>query len=198
MPVLPGLRGYPMVTPAGNGRARELPTLSEGRMCRARARTALWSRWPGTHCSGSPIAGSHQAHNQIPVKPGGSPASAGRLLVDLFECVFDSVRHGSGDGPPHAPAAVAAGRGPGAGCRDAAGAPRPARAAAGRLVARQEWAGIGTGHGRLRARRVQVVADGRGVAARSRTRWLWLPGPDGSVGAADQLTIPAPNMRDTG
>jgi hypothetical protein len=66
------------------------------------------------------------------------------------------------------------------------------------LVARREWAGIGTGHGRLRARRVQVVADGRGVAARSRTRWLWLPGPDGSVGAADQLTIPAPDMRDTG
>jgi hypothetical protein len=66
------------------------------------------------------------------------------------------------------------------------------------LVARQEWAGIGTGHGRLRARRVQVVADGRGVAAQSRMRWLWLPGPDGSVGAADQLTTPAPDMRDTG
>ena len=66
------------------------------------------------------------------------------------------------------------------------------------LVARQEWAGAGTGHGRLRARRVQVVADGRGMAARSRTRWLWLPGPDGSVGAADQLTTPAPDMRDTG
>jgi hypothetical protein len=66
------------------------------------------------------------------------------------------------------------------------------------LVARQEWAGIGTGHGRLRARRVQVVADGRGGAARSRTRWLWLPGPDGSVGAADQLTAPVPDIRDTG
>ena len=66
------------------------------------------------------------------------------------------------------------------------------------LVARQEWAGIGTGHGRLRARRVQVVADGRGGAARSRMRWLWLPGPDGSVGAADQLTTPAPDIRDTG
>ena len=66
------------------------------------------------------------------------------------------------------------------------------------LVARQEWAGIGTGHGRLRARRVQVVADGRGAAARSRTRWLWLPGPDGSVGSADRLTAPAPDMRETG
>jgi len=66
------------------------------------------------------------------------------------------------------------------------------------LVARQEWVGIGTGHGRLRARRVQVVADGRGGAVRSRTRWLWLPGPDGSVGAADQLTTPVPDMRDTG
>jgi hypothetical protein len=63
------------------------------------------------------------------------------------------------------------------------------------LVARQEWAGIGTGHGRLRARRVQVVADGRGVAARSRMRWLWLPGPDGSVGPADQAVT---GMRDTG
>ena len=63
------------------------------------------------------------------------------------------------------------------------------------LVARQEWAGIGTGHGRLRARRVQVVADGRGGAARARTRWLWLPGPDGSVGPADQTVT---GMRDTG
>ena len=66
------------------------------------------------------------------------------------------------------------------------------------LVARQEWAGIGTGHGRLRARRVQVVADGRGAAGQSRTRWLWLPGPDGSVGVADQVTTPAQGMRDTG
>ena len=65
------------------------------------------------------------------------------------------------------------------------------------IVARQEWAGIGTGHGRLRARRVLVVADGRGAAARTRTRWLWLPGPDGSVGAADQVS-PAGAMRDTG
>ena len=66
------------------------------------------------------------------------------------------------------------------------------------LVARQEWAGIGTGHGRLRACRVQVAADGRGAAARSRAQWLWLPGPDGSVGGADQVTISAPDMRDTG
>jgi hypothetical protein len=66
------------------------------------------------------------------------------------------------------------------------------------LVARQEWAGIGTGHGRLRARRVQVAADGRGAAARSRAQWLWLPGPDGSVGGADQVPISAPDMRDTG
>ena len=53
-------------------------------------------------------------------------------------------------------------------------------------VAQQEWTGIGTGHGRLRARRVQVVADGRGGAAQPRSVWLWLPGPDGSVTAADQ------------
>jgi len=64
------------------------------------------------------------------------------------------------------------------------------------IVARQEWAGIGTGHGRLRARRVQVVADGRGAASRTRTRWLWLPGPDGSVGLADHVTTTG--MRDTG
>jgi hypothetical protein len=69
------------------------------------------------------------------------------------------------------------------------------------LVTRQEWAGIGTGHGRLRARRVQVVADGRGAAARSRSRWLWLPGPDGSIGVADQAgqgTTAGQVMRDTG
>jgi hypothetical protein len=66
------------------------------------------------------------------------------------------------------------------------------------LVVRQEWAGIGTGHGRLRARRVQVAADGRGAAARLRTRWLWLPGPDGSVGAVDQITASRQDMRDTG
>jgi hypothetical protein len=65
------------------------------------------------------------------------------------------------------------------------------------LVARHEWAGIGTGHGRLRARRVQVAADGRG-AARSRAQWLWLPGPDGSVGGAGQVTISVPDMWDTG
>jgi hypothetical protein len=53
------------------------------------------------------------------------------------------------------------------------------------VIARQEWTGIGAGHGRLRARRVQVVADGRGAAARPEARWRWLPGPDGSVTAAD-------------
>jgi hypothetical protein len=57
------------------------------------------------------------------------------------------------------------------------------------FVARQEWAGIGAGHGRLRARRVQVVAGGRGAASQLRTRWLWLPGPDGSVGLADQAGV---------
>jgi len=63
------------------------------------------------------------------------------------------------------------------------------------LVTRQEWAGIEAGHGRLRARRVLVVADGRGAAARPRTQWLWLPGPDGSVGLADQAVT---EMQDTG
>ncbi len=66
------------------------------------------------------------------------------------------------------------------------------------LVTREEWAGIGDGHGRLRARRVQVVVAGRGAAARSRAQWLWLPGPDGSVGIADQITTVGRGMRDTG
>jgi len=66
------------------------------------------------------------------------------------------------------------------------------------LVTRQEWAGLQPGHGRLRARRVLVAADGRGSAARPRTRWLWLPGPDGSVGLADQTAIARPEMQKTG
>jgi hypothetical protein len=56
------------------------------------------------------------------------------------------------------------------------------------FVARQEWTGIGSGHGRLRARRAQVVAAGRGAAARPRVQWLWLPGPDGSVTLADEIS----------
>ena len=68
------------------------------------------------------------------------------------------------------------------------------------LVVRQEWTGIGTGHGRLRARRVQVVADGRGAAVRPRARWLWLPGPDGSVTVADEISAVRfpPGTRSTG
>jgi hypothetical protein len=69
-------------------------------------------------------------------------------------------------------------------------------------IAQQEWTGIGTGHGRLRARRVQVVADGRGGAAQPRSQWLWLPGPDGSVTAADQTNAARapfwPEIRSTG
>lgn len=49
----------------------------------------------------------------------------------------------------------------------------------------QKWVGVGHGHGRLRARLARVVADGRGAWSRQRTRWLWLPGPDGSVSAAE-------------
>ncbi|MGH8774003.1 MAG: hypothetical protein ACRDWI_02165 [Jiangellaceae bacterium] len=44
------------------------------------------------------------------------------------------------------------------------------------------WTGLGDGHGNLRGRRVRVVAEGKG---RPETAWLWLPGPDGSVEAAD-------------
>ena len=57
-----------------------------------------------------------------------------------------------------------------------------------RITAR-EWIGIGSGHGRLRARRVQVTADGRGGWSRGCASWLWLPGPDGSVTAADDVPI---------
>ena len=66
------------------------------------------------------------------------------------------------------------------------------------LVMSQEWTGIGAGHGRLRARQVRVVADGRGAAARPRTQWLWLPGPDGSVSAADRLAVTEQDRRDAG
>jgi hypothetical protein len=56
-------------------------------------------------------------------------------------------------------------------------------------VATQQWAGMGAGHGRLMSRRVHVLAARRGAAARPAEQWLWLPGPDGSVAAAD----PAPS-----
>jgi hypothetical protein len=52
-------------------------------------------------------------------------------------------------------------------------------------VTDEEWTGIGAGHGRLRARKVRVVASGRGAGERPRSRWLWLPGPDGTVTAAE-------------
>jgi hypothetical protein len=52
-------------------------------------------------------------------------------------------------------------------------------------VSDEEWTGIGAGHGRLRARKVRVVASGRGAGERPRSHWLWLPGPDGTVIAAE-------------
>ncbi|MGN6796068.1 MAG: hypothetical protein ACTHJW_27095 [Streptosporangiaceae bacterium] len=55
-------------------------------------------------------------------------------------------------------------------------------------IAAGEWAGIGPGHGRLRGRRAQVIADGRGGWSRPQARWLWLPGPDGTVTAAEPST----------
>ncbi len=65
-------------------------------------------------------------------------------------------------------------------------------------VISQKWIGIGTGHGRLRARLAQVLAEGRGGWSRPRTRWLWLPGPDGSVSAADRSALAdwAPGLGD--
>jgi len=53
------------------------------------------------------------------------------------------------------------------------------------LVTSAEWTGIGAGHGRLRARRAQVAASGRGAGERPRSAWLWLPGPDGTITAAE-------------
>jgi hypothetical protein len=53
------------------------------------------------------------------------------------------------------------------------------------VVSDEEWTGIGPGHGRLRARKVRVTASGRGAGERPRSRWLWLPGPDGTVAAAE-------------
>jgi hypothetical protein len=66
------------------------------------------------------------------------------------------------------------------------------------FVARQAWQGLGAGHGRLRGRRAQVVATGRGAAARPRARWLWLPGSDGSVSPADQVSVADPALPNTG
>jgi hypothetical protein len=53
------------------------------------------------------------------------------------------------------------------------------------LVTDAEWTGVGAGHGRLQARKVRVVGSGRGAGERPRSAWLWLPGPDGTVTAAD-------------
>ena len=66
------------------------------------------------------------------------------------------------------------------------------------FVARQAWEGLGGGFGRLRGRRAQVVATGRGAAARPRARWLWLPGSDGSVSLADQVSVADPALPHTG
>ena len=52
-------------------------------------------------------------------------------------------------------------------------------------IGRQQWTGIGDGYGSLQARRAQVISDGRAAAARPRDAWLWLPGPDGTIPAAE-------------
>jgi hypothetical protein len=59
--------------PPGADRAR--PAAGQtGRTYRARARMASWSRWPGTHCSGSPIVSSNRPAGS-PIAPGGGPPS---------------------------------------------------------------------------------------------------------------------------
>ena len=48
------------------------------------------------------------------------------------------------------------------------------------------WSGLGAGTGHLRGRRALVVSSGRGAAGPGRRVWLWLPGPDGSIGLAEE------------
>lgn len=53
-------------------------------------------------------------------------------------------------------------------------------------VASVLWTGTREqGRGYLRSRRVHVESSGRGAGGRPHSAWLWLPGPDGSVAAAD-------------
>jgi hypothetical protein len=65
------------------------------------------------------------------------------------------------------------------------------------IVSAEEWTGIGAGYGRLRARRVRVAASGRGAGERPRARWLWLPGPDGTVTAAESWLAAGDGAGDT-
>jgi hypothetical protein len=51
------------------------------------------------------------------------------------------------------------------------------------------WVGVEHGSGRLRGRRVTVSATGRRVP-RPRRAELWLPGPDGAVAPAAEVTEP--------
>jgi hypothetical protein len=53
-------------------------------------------------------------------------------------------------------------------------------------VEASHWSGLGTGTGHLRGRRALVVSSGRGAAGPGRRVWLWLPGPDGSIGLAEE------------
>jgi hypothetical protein len=52
------------------------------------------------------------------------------------------------------------------------------------------WEGTDGGRGHLRRRRMTVTAAGRRSAARPTRRRLWLPGPDGTVAAADDPLDP--------
>jgi hypothetical protein len=74
---------------------------------------------------------------------------------------------------------------------------------AGLTVVSARWQGLGDGHGHLQARRVEVVAGGRGAAARERRAVLWLPGPAGTVEAAEPAPVeveaaPVVPLRDVG
>jgi hypothetical protein len=55
-------------------------------------------------------------------------------------------------------------------------------------VEANHWSGVGDGTGHLRGRRALVVSSGRGAAGPGRRAWLWLPGPDGSVTVADEVS----------
>lgn len=62
-------------------------------------------------------------------------------------------------------------------------------------ITRARWEGVDDGHGHLQARKVRVERTGRGEAAQPRRADLWLPGPAGTVEAAQapaRQPVPTP------
>jgi hypothetical protein len=185
LPVLPALRA---LLPAGGLQRGSVVTSGDwGLLCLALAAGAsadgAWcavTGVPGVGVRAAADAGLDPGRLLLAPEPGPSWPQVVASLLDGFDIVV--LR------PPEQPSAqlrrrleaaarrygsvlLVAGEWPGAQAR--------------LLVTDSEWTGIGAGHGRLRARRARVVASGRGAGERARSAWLWLPGPDGSVAAAD-------------